>query len=164
MVFISCANNLYYDFFPNSFLCRLFFKIQMFELLGLYYIDYTLQNPGESRRYIYSAIGMANNGWYNRLYTVTGQVSKSIFLFFQSNFNLFTWIHVLYYAFLDMFLYNFCHLFSFWKKKRINMHLRFKRFALVILRLMHNWLFSPKTYYIPCCNHSGYTKYQKSCS
>ncbi|XP_021746693.1 psbP domain-containing protein 3, chloroplastic-like [Chenopodium quinoa] len=40
---------------------------------GLYYIEYTLQNPGESRRHIYSAIGMANNGWYNRLYTVTGQ-------------------------------------------------------------------------------------------
>lgn len=40
---------------------------------GLYYIEYTLQKPGESRRHIYSAIGMANNGWYNRLYTVTGQ-------------------------------------------------------------------------------------------
>ncbi|KAK7351830.1 hypothetical protein VNO77_11556 [Canavalia gladiata] len=40
---------------------------------GIYYIDYTLQNPGESRRYLYSAIGMASNGWYNRLYTVTGQ-------------------------------------------------------------------------------------------
>lgn len=40
---------------------------------GLYYIEYTLQKPGESQRHIYSAIGMANNGWYNRLYTVTGQ-------------------------------------------------------------------------------------------
>ncbi|XP_057516975.1 psbP domain-containing protein 3, chloroplastic [Amaranthus tricolor] len=40
---------------------------------GLYYIEYTLQQPGESLRHIYSAIGMANNGWYNRLYTVTGQ-------------------------------------------------------------------------------------------
>lgn len=40
---------------------------------GFYYIEYTLQNPGESRRHIYSAIGMANNGWYNRLYTITGQ-------------------------------------------------------------------------------------------
>ncbi|TKY75366.1 PsbP domain-containing protein 3 [Spatholobus suberectus] len=40
---------------------------------GIYYIDYSLQNPGESRRYLYSAIGMASNGWYNRLYTVTGQ-------------------------------------------------------------------------------------------
>ncbi|KAJ8643616.1 hypothetical protein MRB53_005364 [Persea americana] len=40
---------------------------------GLYYIEYSLQNPGESRRHIFSAIGMANNGWYNRLYTVTGQ-------------------------------------------------------------------------------------------
>ncbi|KAJ0987118.1 hypothetical protein J5N97_005474 [Dioscorea zingiberensis] len=40
---------------------------------GLYYIEYTLQNPGERRRHILSAIGMASNGWYNRLYTVTGQ-------------------------------------------------------------------------------------------
>lgn len=88
--------------FQLVFVFLLFFKIQMFELLGLYYIDYTLQNPGESRRYIYSAIGMANNGWYNRLYTVTGQVSKSIFLFLQSNFNLFTWLRALYYAFLDI--------------------------------------------------------------
>ncbi|KAL5220802.1 hypothetical protein ABZP36_025515 [Zizania latifolia] len=40
---------------------------------GLYYIEYTLQNPGEKRRHIVSAVGMAFNGWYNRLYTVTGQ-------------------------------------------------------------------------------------------
>ncbi|XP_057436815.1 psbP domain-containing protein 3, chloroplastic isoform X1 [Lotus japonicus] len=40
---------------------------------GIYYIEYSLQNPGESRRHLYSAIGMATNGWYNRLYTVTGQ-------------------------------------------------------------------------------------------
>ncbi|CAL5013458.1 unnamed protein product [Urochloa decumbens] len=40
---------------------------------GLYYVEYTLQNPGEQRRHIVSAIGMAFNGWYNRLYTVTGQ-------------------------------------------------------------------------------------------
>ncbi|KAK9270877.1 hypothetical protein L1049_026463 [Liquidambar formosana] len=40
---------------------------------GFYYIEYSLQNPGESCRHIYSAIGMASNGWYNRLYTVTGQ-------------------------------------------------------------------------------------------
>ena len=40
---------------------------------GFYYIEYTLQNPGEQRRHIVSAIGMAFNGWYNRLYTVTGQ-------------------------------------------------------------------------------------------
>ncbi|KAK4767762.1 hypothetical protein SAY87_002903 [Trapa incisa] len=40
---------------------------------GFYYIEYLLQNPGEKRRHIYSAIGMAFNGWYNRLYTVTGQ-------------------------------------------------------------------------------------------
>ncbi|CAL0326941.1 unnamed protein product [Lupinus luteus] len=40
---------------------------------GIYYIEYSLQNPGESRKHLYSAIGMASNGWYNRLYTVTGQ-------------------------------------------------------------------------------------------
>ncbi|XP_050377913.1 psbP domain-containing protein 3, chloroplastic isoform X2 [Argentina anserina] len=40
---------------------------------GIYYIDYTLQKPGESIKHICSALGMANNGWYNRLYTVTGQ-------------------------------------------------------------------------------------------
>ena len=42
---------------------------------GMYYIEYTLQNPGDKRRHIVSAIGMAFNGWYNRLYTITGQVS-----------------------------------------------------------------------------------------
>ncbi|XP_072991661.1 psbP domain-containing protein 3, chloroplastic isoform X1 [Typha latifolia] len=40
---------------------------------GLYYIEYTLQNLGERRRHLLSVIGMASNGWYNRLYTVTGQ-------------------------------------------------------------------------------------------
>nr|AKM76624.1 photosystem II reaction center PsbP family protein [Monsonia marlothii] len=40
---------------------------------GMYYIQYTLQNPGEGRRYLYSTLGMASNGWVNRLFTVTGQ-------------------------------------------------------------------------------------------
>ncbi|KAI7747746.1 hypothetical protein M8C21_008309 [Ambrosia artemisiifolia] len=40
---------------------------------GMYYIEYTLQNPGESERHLYSVLGIANNGWYNRLYTLTGQ-------------------------------------------------------------------------------------------
>ncbi|KAI8549243.1 hypothetical protein RHMOL_Rhmol06G0010900 [Rhododendron molle] len=40
---------------------------------GLYYIDYTLQNPGETRRHLFTVLGMATTGWYNRLYTVTGQ-------------------------------------------------------------------------------------------
>lgn len=40
---------------------------------GLYYINYTLQNPGETRRHLFSVLGMATTGWYNRLYTVTGQ-------------------------------------------------------------------------------------------
>ncbi|KZV52423.1 psbP domain-containing protein 3, chloroplastic [Dorcoceras hygrometricum] len=41
---------------------------------GLYYLEYTLKNPGESRRHLLSVLGMANNGFYNRLYTLTGQV------------------------------------------------------------------------------------------
>ncbi|KAM0061701.1 hypothetical protein Hdeb2414_s0004g00139231 [Helianthus debilis subsp. tardiflorus] len=40
---------------------------------GMYYIEYTLKNPGESERHLYSVLGIANNGWYNRLYTLTGQ-------------------------------------------------------------------------------------------
>jgi hypothetical protein len=44
---------------------------------GLYYLEYTSQNPGERRRHIVSAIGMAFNGWYNRLYIATGQVSRA---------------------------------------------------------------------------------------
>ncbi|WOL13956.1 psbP domain-containing protein 3, chloroplastic isoform X1 [Canna indica] len=40
---------------------------------GLYYIEYTLQFPGERCRHILTALGIASNGWYNRLYTVTGQ-------------------------------------------------------------------------------------------
>ncbi|GLU00107.1 hypothetical protein SLE2022_175000 [Rubroshorea leprosula] len=40
---------------------------------GFYYIEYTLQSPGESKKHLFTAIGMAFNGWYNRLYTVTGQ-------------------------------------------------------------------------------------------
>ncbi|XP_076918096.1 psbP domain-containing protein 3, chloroplastic-like [Bidens hawaiensis] len=40
---------------------------------GMYYIEYTLRNPGESERHLYSVLGIANNGWYNRLYTLTGQ-------------------------------------------------------------------------------------------
>ncbi|RZC45792.1 hypothetical protein C5167_038741 [Papaver somniferum] len=40
---------------------------------GFYNIEYTLQKPGESCRHIFSKIGMANNGYYNRLFTVTGQ-------------------------------------------------------------------------------------------
>ncbi|KAL5557667.1 hypothetical protein UlMin_033878 [Ulmus minor] len=40
---------------------------------GFYYIEYSLTSPGESSRHLFSALGMANNGWYNRLYTITGQ-------------------------------------------------------------------------------------------
>ncbi|CAN4105128.1 unnamed protein product [Withania somnifera] len=40
---------------------------------GLYYIEYTLQNPGETLRHLFSVLGIANNGIYNRLYTLTGQ-------------------------------------------------------------------------------------------
>ncbi|KAL2529812.1 PsbP domain-containing protein 3 [Forsythia ovata] len=40
---------------------------------GLYYIEYTLKNPGESCRHLFSVLGIADNGFYNRLYTLTGQ-------------------------------------------------------------------------------------------
>ncbi|XP_063947859.1 psbP domain-containing protein 3, chloroplastic [Daucus carota subsp. sativus] len=40
---------------------------------GFYFIEYTLKNPGESERHLFSVLGVANNGWYNRLYTLTGQ-------------------------------------------------------------------------------------------
>ncbi|PWA79718.1 psbP family [Artemisia annua] len=40
---------------------------------GMYYLEYTLKNPGESERHLVSVLGIANNGWYNRLYTLTGQ-------------------------------------------------------------------------------------------
>ncbi|PON33396.1 PsbP family [Parasponia andersonii] len=43
---------------------------------GFYYIDYSLQRPGETRRYLFSALGMSTNGWYNRLYTITGQFEE----------------------------------------------------------------------------------------
>lgn len=41
---------------------------------GFYYLEYTLKNPGESERHLFSVLGVANNGWYNILYTLTGQV------------------------------------------------------------------------------------------
>lgn len=50
------------------------YRTAVFDCSGLYYIEYTLQNPGESRRHLFSVLGIANNGWYNRLYTLTGQV------------------------------------------------------------------------------------------
>ncbi|GER36660.1 photosystem II reaction center PsbP family protein [Striga asiatica] len=40
---------------------------------GLYYIEYTLQKPGETLRHLFSVLGIADNGFYNRLYTLTGQ-------------------------------------------------------------------------------------------
>ncbi|KAH7387223.1 hypothetical protein KP509_16G011400 [Ceratopteris richardii] len=40
---------------------------------GFYYIEYTIQQPGEKKRHLLSVVGMRFNGWYNRLYTVTGQ-------------------------------------------------------------------------------------------
>lgn len=51
---------------------------------GLYYVEYTLQNPGENRRHLYSVTGMAVNGWYNRLYTVTGQFMEDASEKYQS--------------------------------------------------------------------------------
>ncbi|XP_074279181.1 psbP domain-containing protein 3, chloroplastic [Silene latifolia] len=52
---------------------------------GLYYLEYTLQKPGENRRHIYSAIGMASSKWYNRLYTVTGQFVEDVSNEYSSN-------------------------------------------------------------------------------
>ncbi|KAG0630669.1 hypothetical protein M758_1G195300 [Ceratodon purpureus] len=40
---------------------------------GKYYVEYTLQRPGEKQRHLVSVVGIASNGWVNRLYTVTGQ-------------------------------------------------------------------------------------------
>lgn len=45
---------------------------------GMYYLEYTLKNPGESERHLVSVLGIANNGWYNRLYTLTGQVCDAL--------------------------------------------------------------------------------------
>ena len=36
-------------------------------------MEYTLQKPGEKQRHLISVVGIASNGWVNRLYTVTGQ-------------------------------------------------------------------------------------------
>ncbi|KAL2635193.1 hypothetical protein R1flu_006672 [Riccia fluitans] len=43
---------------------------------GMYYVEYTIQKPGESQRHLLSVIGIANNGWYNRLFTVTAQYTE----------------------------------------------------------------------------------------
>lgn len=40
---------------------------------GFYYVEYTVQRPGEKKRCLLSVVGIRFNGWYNRLYTVTGQ-------------------------------------------------------------------------------------------
>ncbi|MCO5589126.1 hypothetical protein L7F22_043092 [Adiantum nelumboides] len=39
---------------------------------GLYYIEYTVQQPREKKRHLLSVVGMRFNGWYNSLFTVTG--------------------------------------------------------------------------------------------
>eukprot|EP00899_Mesostigma_viride_P007554 jgi/Mesvir1/167/Mv13526-RA.1 len=39
----------------------------------IYYVEYTLEQPGVFARDLYSATGIGFNGTYNRLYTVTGQ-------------------------------------------------------------------------------------------
>lgn len=43
-------------------------------ITGMYYVEYTIQKPGEAMRHLLSVVGIASNGWINRLYTVTGQV------------------------------------------------------------------------------------------
>ena len=44
-------------------------------ITGKYYVEYTLQRIGEKQRHLVSVVGIGNNGWINRLYTVTGQVT-----------------------------------------------------------------------------------------
>ncbi|KAL3692629.1 hypothetical protein R1sor_006280 [Riccia sorocarpa] len=43
---------------------------------GMYYLEYTIEKPGESQRHLLSVVGIASNGWYNRLYTVTAQYGE----------------------------------------------------------------------------------------
>mmetsp|Transcript_32571 Transcript_32571/g.39415 ORF Transcript_32571/g.39415 Transcript_32571/m.39415 type:complete len:111 (-) Transcript_32571:152-484(-) len=40
---------------------------------GMYFVDYTLEMPGEFSRHLLSVVALGNNGRYNRLYTVTAQ-------------------------------------------------------------------------------------------
>ncbi|KAH9560989.1 hypothetical protein CY35_06G138400 [Sphagnum magellanicum] len=40
---------------------------------GMYYVEYTIERPGERKRHLLSVVGIGFNGWVNRLYTVSGQ-------------------------------------------------------------------------------------------
>ncbi|CAK9854871.1 unnamed protein product [Sphagnum jensenii] len=40
---------------------------------GMYYVEYTIERPGERKRHLLSVVGIGSNGWVNRLYTVSGQ-------------------------------------------------------------------------------------------
>ncbi|KAL4198596.1 hypothetical protein AMTRI_Chr03g46760 [Amborella trichopoda] len=66
---------------------------------GLYYIEYSLQNPGESCRHIFSVLGLGFNGWYNRLYTVTGQFLEEDSNKYKSNIQM---VKHAFYFFLDL--------------------------------------------------------------
>lgn len=54
-------------------------------LSGKYYVEYTLQRPGEKQRHLVSVVGIASNGWVNRLYTVTGQYFEEDAAKYKSN-------------------------------------------------------------------------------
>jgi hypothetical protein len=43
---------------------------------GMYYVEYTIERPGERKRHLLSVVGIGFNGWVNRLYTVSGQVHQ----------------------------------------------------------------------------------------
>lgn len=40
---------------------------------GMYYVEYSLQKPGQRKIHLFSTVGITFSGWYNKLYTVTGQ-------------------------------------------------------------------------------------------
>jgi guanyl-specific ribonuclease Sa len=42
----------------------------------MYYVEYTIERPGERKRHLLSVVGIGSNGWVNRLYTVSGQVHQ----------------------------------------------------------------------------------------
>ncbi|XP_024516327.1 psbP domain-containing protein 3, chloroplastic-like isoform X1 [Selaginella moellendorffii] len=40
---------------------------------GMYYLDYTVQTPGEAQRHFFSVAGVGETQFYKQLYTATGQ-------------------------------------------------------------------------------------------
>eukprot|EP00898_Chlorokybus_atmophyticus_P004056 jgi/Chlat1/4651/Chrsp3S05603 len=50
--------------------------VDAFQSGGIYYIEYTVAQPGKYSRHFQSAVTIGFNGRYNRLYTVTGQYKE----------------------------------------------------------------------------------------